>query len=289
VTTAADADTVADIVRGRMAQLRRAERKVARTLLADYPSAGLSTVADLAARASVSGPTVVRFAQAIGFDGFPSVQARLRAELTRRSTGPLARATQAPDVGSQSELLVRRARELTAGALDSLARIPPSDLDATVELLGDPSRRLFLAGGRFTHMLAEYLASHLEQLRPRVRYLPDPLGADLGQVLDVSRRDVYLLFDVTRYQRSIVELARVVRRHNATIILITDEQLSPAAADADIVLPTSVDSPSPFDSLSTAFALAELLVVPVMDRLGESARTRMALWEDGRGDELVGP
>jgi DNA-binding MurR/RpiR family transcriptional regulator len=288
-TTPEANQTVADVIRSRMTELRPAERKVARTLLADYPSAGLNTVAELAARASVSGPSVVRFAQAIGFDGFPALQARLRAELTQHSTGPLARATWQVDAGSQSDLLVRRAADLTKIALDSLAAIPPADLDAAIELISDTSRRLFLAGGRFTRLIAEYLALHLEQVRPRVRHLRDPLGADLGQVLDISRRDVYVLIDVPRYQLSMVELAATVRRHGATIILITDEQLSPAAAHATVVLPTAVASPSPFFSVTTAFILAELLVVPVLDRLGDAAHTRMAIWDDGRAHELLRP
>src|SRR6202007_2690510 len=82
--------TVADLARQQMDRLRPSERKVARTLLADYPSAGLNTVAELAQRAAVSAPTVVRCAQALGFDGFPALQAALRAELTRQSNGPLA-------------------------------------------------------------------------------------------------------------------------------------------------------------------------------------------------------
>jgi DNA-binding MurR/RpiR family transcriptional regulator len=281
--------SVAEQVRSQMPRLRPAERKVARILLSDYPSAGLSTVAELADRASVSGPSVVRFAQALGYDGFPGLQAQLRAELTRRSTGPLARASWHVEPGSQSELLIHRASELTKLALDSLATIPPADLETAIELLSDQSRRLFFAGGRFTGRIIEYFALHLEQVRAKVRYLGDPLGADLGQLLDISRRDVFVLIDVTRYQRSVVELAQTVRKHGATIILITDEQLSPAANVADVVLPSTVASPSPFYSLAAPFMLIELLVVPVMERLGESAHTRMAIWEDGRAHELFEP
>jgi DNA-binding MurR/RpiR family transcriptional regulator len=135
--------------------------------------------------------------------------------------------------------------------------------------------------------VVEYLALHLEQVRSKIRYLGDPLGTDLGQLLDIGRRDIYLLMDVTRYQRSILEVAQTVRKHGVTIILVTDEQLSPVANLADVVLPASVESPSPFYSLTAAFMLVELLVVPVLERLGESAHTRMTIWEDGRAHELL--
>ncbi|WP_326584669.1 MurR/RpiR family transcriptional regulator [Streptomyces sp. NBC_00481] len=288
-TPAADADTVADLVRSRLDRLRPAERKVARVLLADYPSVGLNTVAELANRASVSAPSVVRFAQSLGFEGFPALQAELRAELTRGTTGPLARARWQPEPGSHSELLTHRAGETMRLALGSLAAIPSTDMDATIDLLSDTSRRVFLAGGRFTGVVAEYLGLHLEQLRPKVRWLRDPAGADLGQVLDIRRRDVVVLFDVDRYQRSIIELAATARRRGATIVLFTDEHLSPAAADTDVVLPTTVESPSPFSSITAAFMLAELLAVLVMERIGEAAHARMAIFDNGRDHELMRP
>ena len=84
--------TVAQLAHDLLTELSTAERKVARALLADYPSAGLGTVADLARSASVSAPTVVRFTQSLGFAGFPHMQLQLRTELTRDSASPLARA-----------------------------------------------------------------------------------------------------------------------------------------------------------------------------------------------------
>jgi DNA-binding MurR/RpiR family transcriptional regulator len=283
--------TVADLARERMDALRPAERKVARTLLADYPSAGLNTVAELAQRAGVSAPTVVRCAHGLGFEGFPSLQAALRAELTRRSNGPLANVPTARESGTINERLVRRADEVAGRMVTSLARIPPSDLDAAVGLLSDSSRHLFVAGGQFTRILAEYFCMLIEQLRGRVHYLAEPFGSDHSEMLDGSRRDVFLLFDIARYQKTTIALAQQIRKRGVTIVLVTDEQLSPAAAFADVVLPTAVIVPSPDPSMATAFVLCELLIRPVMERLGESAQTRLALWEESLNKyrELLSP
>jgi DNA-binding MurR/RpiR family transcriptional regulator len=120
-----------------------------------------------------------------------------------------------------------------------------------------------------------------------VTMLRDPLHTDLGRLLDISRKDVFVLCDVKRYERDTVTLAREVRKRGATVVLITDEELSPAAADASVVLPTTVASSSPFHSLATAFVLAELLMVPVMEHLGDDAHARMAVWEDVRHSGLL--
>lgn len=272
--------TVADLMRSRMEQLRPAERKVARTLLAAYPSAGLNTVADLAQRAAVSAPSVVRYAHALGFEGFPALQAALRAELTRQYNGPLAHVRREQEPGTDMESLVSRTEDLSQRILASFAAIPPSDLDTTIALLADTSRPLYVVGGRFTHVLAEYLTILLEHLRPRVHFLADPFGADHGQVLDLTRRDVFVIIDVARYQRDTMALAQEIRKRGVTIVLITDERLSPVAACADAVLPTAVATPAADPSITPAFMLCELLITPVMKRIGDSAQTRLALWED---------
>jgi DNA-binding MurR/RpiR family transcriptional regulator len=84
--------TVAELIRAHMDQLRPAERRVARALLANYPGAGLSTAAELADVASVSSPTVVRFAARLGLDGYTDLQARLLVELDARRASPVSRA-----------------------------------------------------------------------------------------------------------------------------------------------------------------------------------------------------
>ncbi|MEO6826555.1 MAG: MurR/RpiR family transcriptional regulator [Microbacteriaceae bacterium] len=280
------ATTIAALIGERLDGLRPSERRVGRAMLADYPSAGLRTVASLADAAGVSAPSVVRFVQSLGLESFSALQAALRSELSQRSQGPISRVTWIPEEGSGAQQLVSRARQLALDAVSSLESIPPTEIEATIALLADTSRRLYLSGGRFSDVLARHLAGSLEQLRPRVRLVSDPFGADMIHVVDASARDVYVLIDFHRYQRSTVELGRRLRRCGATVILITDQRLSPAAADADIVLPISIAAPSPFYSLCAGVMLVELLVVPVFHRLGQKAEARMEKWDALRSAEL---
>lgn len=73
---------VSEQVRRALDSLSAGERKVGRALLANYPIAGLETVAELARRASVSSPTVIRFVGRLGFTGYPDFQ-----KTRSRSTG----------------------------------------------------------------------------------------------------------------------------------------------------------------------------------------------------------
>jgi DNA-binding MurR/RpiR family transcriptional regulator len=280
--------TVAARASAALSALSKAERRVGRALLADYPSAGLASAARLAERAEVSPPTVLRFAQSLGYDGFTDLQVALRAELSARSSGPITRLPGAPTAGSLLDRLLQQARAQNDCAIDTLARLPASTLEAAVALLADTRRAVYLHGGRFSHLLALHLAAHLEQLRPGVRVLDDPDGRDLSAMLELTRADVVVLFDYHRYQRSAAELASRVHRAGATVLLITDDLACPVAPEAEVVLAASSTVGTTYQSMAAGFLLTELLIPLVMDTIGEPARTRMALWEEQRRAELLG-
>lgn len=280
-------ETVAARTGAALSSLSKAERRVGRALLADYPSAGLASAARLAERAEVSPPTVLRFAQSLGYDGFTDLQVALRAELSAQSNGPITRIPDAPPAGGPLDRLLRQARAQNERAAETLAALPESALGAAVALLADTGRSVYLHGGRFSHLLAVHLAAHLEQLRPGVRVLADPDGADMGAMLELSRRDVVVLFDYHRYQRSVADLALRVHRAGATVLLITDDLACPVAPEAEVVLAASSTVGTTYQSMAAGFLLTELLIPLVMDALGEPARTRMALWEEQRRAELL--
>ncbi|GAB7067051.1 MurR/RpiR family transcriptional regulator [Mycobacterium hodleri] len=284
-------ETVAARAGAALPSLSKAERRVGRALLADYPSAGLASAARLAERAEVSPPTVLRFAQTLGYEGFTDLQVALRAELTALSNGPITRLPTTPagadaDAGPLDRLL-HQAHAQNERAEETLAQMPAPAVEAAVALLADTSRPLHLHGGRFSHLLAMHLAAHLEQLRPGVRLLADPSGRDLGTMIELTRRDVVMLFDYHRYQRSAAELAARVHRAGATVLLVTDDLACPVAPEAEVVLTASSTVGTTYQSMAAGFLLTELLIPLVMDAVGEPARTRMALWEEQRRSELL--
>ena len=72
-----------------MNALTSSERKVAVALLADYPFAGLLTVAELAKRANVSNQSVLRLAAKLGFDGYGEFQKMLINEIKEGYQSPI--------------------------------------------------------------------------------------------------------------------------------------------------------------------------------------------------------
>lgn len=269
---------VADAIRRGMGDCSPAERKVARVLLSAYPSAGFETVARLAERAGVSGPTVIRFVNRLGYRGFPDFQEALRSDLDARSASPLRihaeRRREAP--GIEASLLERSATI----AVDTLQRtfdgLTAHDLERCVELLSDGPGWIHIAGGRYSQLLGQVLGLHLQQLRPRVSMLPQLPSSRAALLEDVTRRDVVVLFDYRRYEDESLRIARHARSRHATVVLFTDTFLSPISSEADVVLTSETLAPSPFDALTPVLALIETVVAGCFDRLGDGATQRMS-------------
>ena len=279
--------TVAERLRLRLGELTHAERKVARALMADYPVGGLDPVAKLAAAAGVSAPTVVRLVAKLGFDGYAEFQQSLKSEVSVRLSSPLQMHAERPGTAGEGAL-PRAERLLCDGIRSSFARLPPGEFEQAVRLLADTRRSVTLIGGRFSTMLAEYLAAHLRILRSRVQVLSAAGPDRVSSMLDVGRRDVLVAFDYRRYQHDTVRLAMTAKSQGATLIAFTDPYLSPLAARADVILISSVASPSPFDALTPAVALVEAMISALVDRLGDAPRSRMARYDALNGGTVDG-
>jgi DNA-binding MurR/RpiR family transcriptional regulator len=266
--------TVADRIRQATQDLTPAEQKVARILFSSAMLAGLETVASLADRAGVSGPTVIRLTTKLGFDSYPDFQKALRDELEERSNSPLSLYARTSR-NRPGDLLAKSRDVFTEGMRQSFDRISPAEIEGVIGALCDLKRSVHFAGGRFTQLVAQIMFLHLYQMRPSVRMIQPGLQARDDQLLELGPKSVLMIFDLRRYQADSVSLARAAKARGATILLVTDPWESPIAEFADHILIAEVTSPSPYDSMVPAFALAEALIAEVINRLGSGAVKRM--------------
>src|SRR4030088_3696204 len=77
-------------IRARFDEFSRSQKDVAQYIVDHLDEAAFQTAEELARRASTSSSTVVRFSQALGFEGFPELQQAARDEYRRRPAGGTA-------------------------------------------------------------------------------------------------------------------------------------------------------------------------------------------------------
>lgn len=267
-------EIIVSLVRRHMGRLTASERRVGHAFLAAYPIAGLETVSQLAERAKVSGPTVMRFVNKLGYEGYLDFQQALRQEVQQKLTSSLALMERQP-LEPEEEVLNFSLTTFIDELRSSFAALPAAEFQAVVELLSDKRRPVLCTGGRFSQILAFYLTAHLNMMRAGCRYVVASPTPRFDELIDVGRRTVVVSFDYRRYQNSTIEFSRRAAGRGATVILFTDPWLSPIADVARHVLTSSVVAPSPFDSLVPATATVEAVIAGLAVRLGEKARPRM--------------
>jgi DNA-binding MurR/RpiR family transcriptional regulator len=194
------------------------------------------------------------------------------------SASPLSRA-RARQPAPPGDSVFLRAVEQRAQLVTRLHdTVPPGEIERAGALLAGRPRHVIISGGYFSRLIARLLAMQLDQLIPQVDYAGEPLGADVGKYLRAGRDSVAIVFDLRRHELAAREVVALAKSNGASVILITDELLSPSAEQADIVLPVAVDG-SPFDSFAGLLVLAESLVDAVFQRAGEPSIERLADWE----------
>src|SRR5690606_2331763 len=119
---------------------------------------------------------------------------------------------------------------------ETFRHLPPAELGAVVRLIGDERRTVYFLGGRFTDALARYMAAQQRIVRGRVIHTAVQKDNCRDCFIDMMRRGVLVVFDIRRFQASVVRLATAAAERRVSVVLVTDGWLSPIASVAAHVL-----------------------------------------------------
>ena len=264
-----------DLVAAASGELTPTERRIAEAVLAEPTLLAFGTVSDLANRVGTSRPSIVRFANKLGFQGYTLLQKHVRSGLSQQLPRPSERIR-------QDDVTAPPVRDLINGGISSVL---DAFEDGRVAELAEPvvrAEKVWILSGETSQAGAHALYSGLSMVRPRVRTLEEhSFGTDLS---DAGPQDVAVVFDFFRYRRQVITATRVFANAGVSIVAITDSPLSPLVELADTWCQIEVPAIGPFDSSAPIVVLCELLVARVAQELKDDAKNRIdrieALWED---------
>ncbi|MEF3048264.1 MurR/RpiR family transcriptional regulator [Tabrizicola sp. L79] len=267
--------TVEDRMRAALPDLTRAERQLATHILRHYPVAALGSITALAKSAEVSTPTVVRLCQKLGYKGYPDYQGALRGEVEAMLVSPIAKHDRWAGGAPDAHVLNRFADAVVANLQATLGQIDHAEFDAAAQLLADNRRKIFAMGGRITHAMADYFVTLMKVVRPDVTLMSDMSNTWPPALLDMAKGDILLVFDIRRYENSVLQLVELAVEQGAEVILITDRWVSPAASHARHTLSCHIEAPSAWDSTVSILVLVETLLASVQALTWSSTEQRM--------------
>ena len=207
-----------DLVAAVSSELTPAERRIAEEVLAEPTLLAFGTVSDLAERVGTSRPTVVRFANKLGFDGYTQLQRHVRSDLSHRLARPSERIR-------HEDAKALPAKTALNNAVASVFEAIDGDRLAQLAAPVAAAKKVWLLSGETSRAGALSLYSGLSMIRSDVTLLEDrTLGTD---ICDAGPGDAAIVMDFFRYRRQVVEAAQVLAGAGADIVAITDSPLSP--------------------------------------------------------------
>lgn len=244
---------------------------MAEVVLANPQLVAFGTVADLAEGAGSGAATVVRLATKLGFEGFSALQASVQQDLAKQLR-PAAERIRDPAV---HDSLSRHLQLELANVQSTLGDLDQMAVAEVVSHLADPARRVFVLSGDASKGVAHQFVGDLDALRANVMLVDGNDVAVQRKVALMEAGDVLVTIDVRRYDRWLIDAARMASQTGVWMVSIVDSMLSPVAACSQRTLVVTAAGAGPFDSHVGTLALMNVLVAAVAVRLRGMATERL--------------
>lgn len=246
-------------VQARCGALAASEAKVVALLLADPLFVGANTTAQVAARAGVSPPSVVRAARAIGFTGFTELKIEIaRARGTTQFFAPPE--VLAADATSATVLETTiRAGTHALTALAGAVEFPA--FDEAVRSLRS-ARQVIAYGAGPSATVAADAVFRLRAVGVTTIGIPDHLSAMIATRL-LGPGDVVIAVSSTGRTSTTLAIADAAASAGASLIAITNQYGTPLATLANIALVVG-GAPLPAQMAAAGSRLAQLVVIDAL-------------------------
>ena len=255
--------TLSEEIRQRFDEFSRSQKDVGQYIVDHLEEAAFHTAEELARRANTSSSTVVRFAQALGFEGFPELQAAARDEYRRaREDGTASELISTPLFPiDQTEFEAALAAD-HANLADTAHKVDRDEVAAAIDLISHADRTL-LCGIDQMAFFASYLRHLLMLLDLRAEVVASPSQDNLAKLGRVNEKTVMIGFSAGRPHPLVVRAMKLARNRHAATIAIADATLSEVAKLADHRLYYSSNSPAFVRSHSALLGVIQALAYGV--------------------------
>lgn len=244
-------------------RLSKSHRRIAECIVSHYDKVAFMTASKLGEYVGVSESTVVRFAAALGYDGFPQLQKALQ-ELIRHRLTATQRLEMTGDMG-HAQVLNKVLKTDMQNIRTTLDELDLATFDAVIESILQ-ARNLYVLGLRASAPLAEFFGHYLNFIFPNVHTVTSGVSDVFEQIARISDEDVLIGISFPRYTSHTVKAMKFARSRGATLIAITDGPLSPLHAEANLCLMAKSDMASFVDSLAAPISLINALIVALSQR-----------------------
>ena len=271
------------IIQEKQNTFSKGQKQISSFILAHYDKAAYMTAAKLGALVGVSESTVVRFANELGFAGYPELQHSLQ-EMIRSKLTTIQRIEITNDRIGESDLLEKVLNSDIDKIKHTLEEIDRTSFENAVDdLIG--AQMIYIIGMRSSSSLASFMYHYLNLVFPHVRLVRTTSGSEIfEQLLRINDKDAIVGISFPRYSKRIINALGYAKKQGAKVISITDSAASPIAANADDLLLAKSDMASFVDSLVAPLSIINALIVAIgrkkQDEIAETFGKLERIWDE---------
>jgi DNA-binding MurR/RpiR family transcriptional regulator len=261
----------------------KGQRQIAEYIRNHYDQAAYMTASRLGNVVEVSESTVVRFANALGFEGYPEMQRALQEYARTHLTAAqrMGVADNLMDRGTVLDKVLLGDADKIRHTLDEIDR---EAFERAVEKIGN-ARNIYIIGSRSAAALASFLSFNLRMMFDNVCHVEMSSGSEMfEQIMSITKEDVLIAISFPRYSNRTVRAAQYAHNSGADVVALTDSEQSPLAPFADQVLTARSDMASFVDSLAAPLSIINAMVVAVSmahhDAVSERLHRLEKIWDE---------
>lgn len=269
-------------IQSKFSSLSKGQKNIAEFILKDYDKAAFMTAAKIGETVGVSESTVVRFANEIGFKGYPSFQKALQNLVKVKLTTVQRLELTNTMVSSENQIksVLKSDMENIRATLET---INENNFETFVDLILD-AKNIYIIGLRSSNTLSEFLSFYLNLILENVKPLKQGLSDVFEQMVKIGKDDLIIGIGFPRYSNKTIEALDFAEARGAKVAVITDSLLSPLAAKADVSLIAQSNMASFVDSLVAPLSVINALIVGVgtkkKEQVGEVFDALEEIWKD---------
>ena len=249
--------SLSDYIQERFDEFSRSQKDVARYIVDHLDEAAFLTAEELARRASTSSSTVVRFSQALGFEGYPELQQAAIEEY--RSTVGAGAASNGSALFSFDHSELEGSLGADHANLEETARnLTREQVDGAVAALAE-AQRVVIVGVDQMAFFASYLRHTLSLLDIRAEIVASTGGESLQRLGRIDDETLVIILSSGRAHPLLLRAMKLAVHRSAKTLAISDASMSEVGEHAELTLYFSSNSPSFTRSNTALMSLIQAL------------------------------
>lgn len=268
-------------IQSQYTRFSKGQKLIAQYILKNYDKVAFMTACKLGEAVGVSESTVVRFANTLGYSGYPKLQDALQ-EVIKNKLTTVQRVDMVKEFNDDSAILKKIVKSDMDNIKDTLEEIDEKAFEEAANRILK-AKRIYIVGMRSSFTIAQYLGFYLGIILDSVHVIRTDMGDAFEQVVKINEDDVLIAISFPRYSKKSYQIVSYAKEKGAHIVSLTDSPFAPVASFTDNLLLVKSNMVSFVDSLVPALSIANALIVSVGMKEKEDIKQHFddleAIWE----------